>query len=414
MAAMNLFALLDQAATRFPRHGAVYSGVERSTTMRTPRRALRLAASLRRRHRAGDRIAIVTENRPQYVELLFGIWAAGLVAVPVNAKLQRAEPRRSLPMRCLRLFVSPALADGLASELPNTLASACALVAFDGDAYVEALTEAAAAPAERAGRARVAVLHQRHDRPAQGRDAHPPQPARDDARATSPTSTRSTPATRSSTPRRCRTARGSTSLPHVARAAHATSCRRRGGFDPAEMLDLRAPSRRADDCSPRRRWSSAWSTHAAAHGAPRARPQDHRLRRRADVRGRHRRALRRARARASSQIYGQGEVADDDHRAVARAHRRRMRIRADASGSARSACAQTGVEVRVADARRRGRCRRARSARSGARRTRDGRLLAQPRGDRRGAARRLAATPATSAALDERRLSDAEATARRT
>ena len=150
MAAMNLFALLDQAATRFPRHGAVYSGVDAIYHYAELRvRALRLAASLRRRHRAGDRIAIVTENRPQYVELLFGIWAAGLVAVPVNAKLHAREAAQIIAdCAASACFVSPALADGLASELPNTLASACALIAFDGDAYVEALTEAPAEPAD--------------------------------------------------------------------------------------------------------------------------------------------------------------------------------------------------------------------------------------------------------------------------
>ncbi len=35
----------------------------------------------------GDRVAIVMRNRPEYLEALFGIWHAGLVAVPVNARL---------------------------------------------------------------------------------------------------------------------------------------------------------------------------------------------------------------------------------------------------------------------------------------------------------------------------------------
>jgi long-chain acyl-CoA synthetase len=39
----------------------------------------------------GDRVAIVMRNRPEYVEALFGIWHAGLVAVPVNARLHRDE-----------------------------------------------------------------------------------------------------------------------------------------------------------------------------------------------------------------------------------------------------------------------------------------------------------------------------------
>ncbi len=39
----------------------------------------------------GDRVAIVMRNRPEYLEALFGIWHAGLVAVPVNARLHRDE-----------------------------------------------------------------------------------------------------------------------------------------------------------------------------------------------------------------------------------------------------------------------------------------------------------------------------------
>jgi long-chain acyl-CoA synthetase len=39
----------------------------------------------------GDRVAIVMRNRPQYLEALFAVWHAGLVAVPVNARLHRDE-----------------------------------------------------------------------------------------------------------------------------------------------------------------------------------------------------------------------------------------------------------------------------------------------------------------------------------
>ena len=39
----------------------------------------------------GDRVAIVMGNRPEYLELLYAVWHAGLVAVPVNARLHRDE-----------------------------------------------------------------------------------------------------------------------------------------------------------------------------------------------------------------------------------------------------------------------------------------------------------------------------------
>ncbi|MBM6400819.1 AMP-binding protein [Phycicoccus sonneratiae] len=39
----------------------------------------------------GDRLAIVMANRPEYLEVQFAAWHAGLVAVPVNARLHRDE-----------------------------------------------------------------------------------------------------------------------------------------------------------------------------------------------------------------------------------------------------------------------------------------------------------------------------------
>lgn len=39
----------------------------------------------------GDRVAILMRNRPEYLEAMFAIWHAGLVAVPVNARLHPDE-----------------------------------------------------------------------------------------------------------------------------------------------------------------------------------------------------------------------------------------------------------------------------------------------------------------------------------
>ena len=40
---------------------------------------------------SGDRIAIFAANTPSYITALYGIWWAGLVAVPINAKLHQDE-----------------------------------------------------------------------------------------------------------------------------------------------------------------------------------------------------------------------------------------------------------------------------------------------------------------------------------
>ena len=41
--------------------------------------------------RSGDRVALVAKNCPQYVEIVYACWHAGLVAVPANAKLHADE-----------------------------------------------------------------------------------------------------------------------------------------------------------------------------------------------------------------------------------------------------------------------------------------------------------------------------------
>ncbi|MDR5651202.1 AMP-binding protein [Ruixingdingia sedimenti] len=127
---MNLFHLLDQAATRFPDHGAVYLGADRVATYAELRlRSLRLAAGLQRDCAPGARIAVFSENCPQYVELMFGIWAGSMVFAPINAKLHPKEAVQILEDSGAEIaFVSAKLARGLAPELPGSGAAACRLV----------------------------------------------------------------------------------------------------------------------------------------------------------------------------------------------------------------------------------------------------------------------------------------------
>ena len=56
-------------------------------------RASRLAGALVARFQLslGDRVALVLVNCPEYLEILYACWHAGLVAVPVNAKLHADE-----------------------------------------------------------------------------------------------------------------------------------------------------------------------------------------------------------------------------------------------------------------------------------------------------------------------------------
>lgn len=114
---MNLFAMLEQAASRFPDRGAVYLGNHRLCTWVELRdRVLRLAASIRQKHGADARIAIATYNRPEIVELMFAIWAAECVVVPINYKLHPREMAQILEdAGAARVFASSAIGAELAS-----------------------------------------------------------------------------------------------------------------------------------------------------------------------------------------------------------------------------------------------------------------------------------------------------------
>jgi acyl-CoA synthetase (AMP-forming)/AMP-acid ligase II len=89
---VNLFDVLDQAAARFGDRGALFYGERQLCTWSQLReRVLRLAASLRHHAERGSRIAVASENRPEIVELMFAIWAAECVFVPINYKLHPRE-----------------------------------------------------------------------------------------------------------------------------------------------------------------------------------------------------------------------------------------------------------------------------------------------------------------------------------
>jgi long-chain acyl-CoA synthetase len=103
-------------------------------------RAARLAASLRHRLllEAGERVAIAAKNCPDYLELMFGIWHAGLAAVPANAKLHGRELGYILQHSGARVcFASSELGDEIATHAPTTLEH---LIAIGSAEYEELFT----------------------------------------------------------------------------------------------------------------------------------------------------------------------------------------------------------------------------------------------------------------------------------
>jgi long-chain acyl-CoA synthetase len=87
-------------------------------------RVARLGGALRTRCRltSGDRVVIVAKNCVAYLEALYGIWHAGLAAVPANAKLHGAEIGYILEHSGARAcLVSPGLDADIAPFAPKTL-----------------------------------------------------------------------------------------------------------------------------------------------------------------------------------------------------------------------------------------------------------------------------------------------------
>ena len=91
---MNLALWLERAARTDPSRTAVFRGASPWKSFgRLAGDASRLARGLRERVglAAGDRVALVMTNAPEYPEILLGVWWGGLAAVPVNAKLHPRE-----------------------------------------------------------------------------------------------------------------------------------------------------------------------------------------------------------------------------------------------------------------------------------------------------------------------------------
>jgi len=91
---MNVAALLQKTARSFGTSPAVSHGAQLCLTYAAlADRVQRLAAGFTGRFGLdkGDRVGIVMTNCPAFTEVLYAIWHAGLVAVPINAKLHQRE-----------------------------------------------------------------------------------------------------------------------------------------------------------------------------------------------------------------------------------------------------------------------------------------------------------------------------------
>ena len=90
---MSLAHLLIRQARLAPDRAAIYSGLQVwATHAQWAARSAALAQRLRDAGLApGDRVLIFMRNHPRYLEAMWACWWAGLVVVPVNAKLHTRE-----------------------------------------------------------------------------------------------------------------------------------------------------------------------------------------------------------------------------------------------------------------------------------------------------------------------------------
>ncbi|MCC5976516.1 MAG: AMP-binding protein [Salinarimonas sp.] len=139
---MNIATWLEQAGRSNPDAPAVGLGKRVAMDYATlAGRAARFAGALQTRFglAPGDRVALVTKNCPQFLEVLWGTWWAGCACVPVNAKLHGAEIGYILERSGARIcIVGDDLTDAVAAHAPAGLE---ALVRLGGADYARLFTD---------------------------------------------------------------------------------------------------------------------------------------------------------------------------------------------------------------------------------------------------------------------------------
>ena len=90
---MNLSRTLQTVARHLGQAPAITFEGRQLTYAAFEHQAATIAGALASRHglKAGDRVALIMENSLEFLPALYGIWRAGLCAVPVNAKLHAKE-----------------------------------------------------------------------------------------------------------------------------------------------------------------------------------------------------------------------------------------------------------------------------------------------------------------------------------
>lgn len=149
---MNISALLRNAArTHGARPAISVNDALQFTYAELHSRAVKLAGGLRTRLglQPGDRVVIAMSNRPVYLEVLFALWHAGLVVVPINAKLHPREAAFIIDnCQAALCLATDDLVDGILAAVVET-GSPVRVVCVDRPEYTQLMGEPMA-PAESA------------------------------------------------------------------------------------------------------------------------------------------------------------------------------------------------------------------------------------------------------------------------
>jgi long-chain acyl-CoA synthetase len=139
---MNLALWLYRAGLSHPSLPAAATGTRVVATYgELAARAACLAGALRDRLKLkpGERVAIAAKNSTDYLALLYGLWHAGLAAVPANAKLHGAELAYILEQSGVRVcFASKGLDADIAPHAPKSLQHLIAIGSADYEALFSA------------------------------------------------------------------------------------------------------------------------------------------------------------------------------------------------------------------------------------------------------------------------------------
>src|SRR2546421_1108738 len=154
---MNLAVLLFDVARRLPQQPAVTDDRQVWNYRELMQRVAGIAGGLRARGLVpGDRVLLSLENCGEFVELMFGCWAAGLCAVPANSRLHPREVEYIAGNSRARLLIAtPGLAEALAplAGTVDTLDAVISTRTAEYEALVsksEALSPQACNPADHA------------------------------------------------------------------------------------------------------------------------------------------------------------------------------------------------------------------------------------------------------------------------